>query len=519
MTRRIPNPEKRVPSKPSWGRLCLPTLVLTACLLSPARAADPDAATVAVLRSAMDAMGGEPLLSALKSLSLDLRETQYRVDDSERAEAPFWTSYQQIAETRDLAAYRYRSETTTDNPQFQFHTVTVSDGKVVASGVTFNGRLSWRAKPDTHERLELAPENVLFAAAGSDDLHSLPDVSLHGVVHHDLRFTWRGFPVDLFVNADTHLPDRVVSLRTNPYDVAQHAWGDIRWSTDYLFWKRQPDGLVYPLQWDTSRNGEPMVTDSVIGLKENPGLDGVSFDIPAETQQQFEGGGKLPLDDQPFDGDKQLSPLGKGVWQITGNWNVLVVEQADGLVVVECPQATGYSVKVLDFLARRFPGRKVKALVSTTDSTWHYAGLRTYAARDLPVYALDRNLPLLRSFLAAPHTLAPDDYARAPRKPRLHAVSGRTVIGEGDARMELYPMRGEADERMMLVYFPALRLLYGSSNDVSVRPEGKVGTFNLPEAVEAAHRLRLDVETYVGIHTTAMPWPEVEKIASGPVGH
>lgn len=493
-------------------------LVLGTVIASTALANDTDQDAQATLKSAMDAMGGESLLRSLKSLGLGIRETQYRVDDSERADAPFWSSYRKISETRDLLHGRYRSDMEVENPQFTYSVDTLSDGSIYATRGNFHGLTPWRASPETHEHLELAPERILLTAATATDLHQLPDATIHGVRHHDLRFTWRGFPVDVFVNADTHLPDRVTSLRANPYDIAQHAWGDIRWRTDFLFWKRQPDGLIYPLQWDTDRNGQAIATDSVITLTENPSLDGVSLNIPEDAQNAYAGDGHLPLDDLPFDGDKQMSSLGKDLWFIAGNWNVLVAEQPDGLVVIECPQATGYSVKVLGFLQQRFPGEKVKALVTTTDATWHYAGIRAYAARGIPVYALDLNVPLLRAFLAAPHTLAPDEYARAPRGADVRAVSDRTVIGTGDSRIELYPMRGEADERMMMAYFPGARLLYGSSNDVSNRPTGKVGTFNLPEVVQAAAARSLTVDTYVGIHTAALPWQDVVKIASGSVG-
>lgn len=199
---------------------------------------------------------------------------------------------------------------------------------------------------------------------------------------------------------------------------------------------------------------------------------------------------------------------------LAGNWNVLVAEEEDGLVVIECPQSGRYSVKVLDFLRQRFPEVKVKALVSTTDSIWHYAGLRTYIARGIPTYALDLNVPLLQTFLAAPHSLAPDEYAWAKRSPDLHAVADRTVIGKGASRMELYPIRRESDERMMMVYFAEQRLLYGSSNDVfnSVKG-GKAGTFNLSEVVSAARARHLAVTTYAGIHTAATPWEDVVNIA------
>jgi hypothetical protein len=129
----------------------------------------------------------------------------------------------------------------------------------------------------------LSPERVLLTAEQAPDLKELPDVSIHDVIHHDLRFTWMGFRVDVFVNANTRLSDRIASVRTDPYDVAQNAWGDVQWSTDFLFWKREPDGLVYPRQWNTLRNGAAILVDSVISLEANPSLEGGTFDISADA--------------------------------------------------------------------------------------------------------------------------------------------------------------------------------------------------------------------------------------------
>jgi hypothetical protein len=501
------------------GLICAETLLSFATGMAPRTVAnDRDPGAQAVLNSSMDAMGGKNLLSSLKTLQLEIHETQFRLDDSERNAFPWWASNLKVTETRDLNAERYRMEAEVEHPQFVYTQSIISDGSIIAAGRTRLGKTGWASRPETHERLQLSPERVLFTAQQATDLTELPDVPIHDVMHYDLRFTWMGFRVDVFVNKSTHLPDRIASLRTNRYDIAQNAWGDIQWSTDFLFWKREPDGLVYPRQWNTLRNGVPILIDSVISLAANPSLEDGTFDVPADARKDFADKGHLAIDEFSFDGFKQITSIGKGVWLISGNWNVLVVEQEDGLVVIECPQSGRYSAKVLDYLRQRFPGVKVKALVSTTDSTWHYAGLRTYIARGIPTYALDLNVPLLQSFLTAPHTRAPDELTFAKRSPDLRAVADRTVIGKGTSRIELCPLRGESDERMMMIYFPELQLLYGSSNDVfDTGKGGMAGTFNLSEVVSPARARHLTVTTYAGIHTPATPWQEVVNIALKPL--
>ena len=154
--------------------------------------------------------------------------------------------------------------------------------------------------------------------------------------------------------------------------------------------------------------------------------------------------------------------LAPGVVYVPGSWGVALVHQKDGVVVLEAPISAGYSIRVLDEARRRFPGVPVKAVVTTSDSWPHFGGIREYVARGIPVYLLDHNVAQIRRALESPHRFHPDALARAPRKPILRPVSGRTVIGDGPNRIELLPARGETGERMMLAFLPEPGLLYAS---------------------------------------------------------
>jgi hypothetical protein len=460
----------------------------------------------------MQAMGGRERLEALKAIELDVRETTFRVNDSERATPPYWAEARKIVETRDLVGGRYKLDETYETPQFSWTRSAISDGKMLASKLTLRNQSVWNARPALPEHLALAPERVLLTAAEAPDLHLGPDQRVHGVLHHALVFTWRGFPVTILIDADTHLPDQVLSVRTDPYDVAQTAWGDVSWRMEFLYWKREPDGLVYPHQWTTFRNGEPVAVDIAVQVKFAPVVDAATFLVPKEGMDAFESSGKLALADRTIDESKAFSEIAPNVWMIAGRWNVLVVMQPDGLLIIECPESATYTERLTEALSHRFPSVPIKAVVTTTDATWHYAGLRTFVARGTPIYALDLNAELLQRFVSAPHTLEPDTLAKTPRAMHLHAVSDRTTIGSGPTRIELYPIRGQGDERMMMAYFPALKLLYGSSNDLSSSSDAagrQRGTFNLFELAESVKVRGLQVDNFAAIHTPITPWAKV----------
>lgn len=475
-----------------------------------------------VIEASMNAMGGRSHLSGLHSLKLDLRTVAYRVDDSEQEDGAPWLNIDVATEWRDEDAGRLRMENDDASAQWVIaKMVKIDDGHALASATYRNGSWRWGAQPSLGERLALSPERILFTAAASSDLTLEADESVNGEPQDVVSFAWKGFPTRLYLDKTLHLPTRVEQRRASPLDRASVMLGDVVWRTDFLFYKPEVGGLVYPHQWNLYRDGKAYSTTVVLKLEENPAAPASGYTVPTDGNQDLQEAATFRFADLPIPTPKSgdpLQPLGENVWEIAGAWNVLVVKQSDGLVVIECPQSGAYSDRVIALLSERFDGVRIKALVSTTDSLWHIAGVRPYVARGTPIYVLDQNSARLDRFIARPHTVMPDDLSKSPRAPELRPVTDRTVIGEGPARIELYPIRGHGDARMMMVFLPELGLLYGSSNDAG--SGGAATTFNAFELVSRVDGLRLPVKDYVAIHTEKMSWASFRAIvAEKPVIH
>jgi hypothetical protein len=164
---------------------------------------------------------------------------------------------------------------------------------------------------------------------------------------------------------------------------------------------------------------------------------------------------------------------------------------------------------VLEEAARRYPGKPVKAVVTTSDAWPHVAGLREYAARGVPIYALDLNEAIVRRTLGTPHQQKPDALQEHPKKPVLRIVRAKTVIGSGPNRIELYPLRGEGSERQLMAYFPGHRLLYGSD---AFSPSSQGGYFHpqtVSEVVLAVQREHLAVDRFFMMHVKVAPYCEL----------
>jgi glyoxylase-like metal-dependent hydrolase (beta-lactamase superfamily II) len=315
-------------------------------------------------------------------------------------------------------------------------------------------------------------------------------------------------PVRVYLNADTHLPTAVEWETAYPYGIFWSVWGDVTTRIYYSFWWLQ-DGIHYPRQMDTFRNGMPDRSEAVIKIEFNSPMQADLFAISPETRNAFSERAKVTTDDTPLGSpSRPVQEPAPGIVLIPAAFNTTLVRQPDGIVVLEAPISSGYSAKVLAEAERRFPGVPVKAVLTTSDAWPHIGGVREYAARGIPIYLLDRNVPLIQRLLMAPQRDYPDALAKAARKPILREVGGKITIGTGPNRFEVVPMRGETTERQMLVYFPEHKLLYGSDAFSKLRD----GTYFIPQTVsevaDVVEREHLAVEKFFMMHMPLTTWQD-----------
>jgi hypothetical protein len=435
-----------------------------------------------VVQQAIDAMGGEARLRQIRVVKVEAIGHRYLLDQSERPEGPWIAIYEQRIELRDLERQRVRRTTDTreiQTPTWRSATAVVAD-----------------------EMLALEPERLLLTAREAADLRLLPDDRLQDVAQRRLQFTFRGQSIVLRLNAHTMLPTAIDVTTDNGTDT----WGEVTRRVLFSYWNLESNGLLYPRQQNVLWNGYPQSELSIVALTINPAIEDNTFEVSSTPQRpSFRA---LPL-------ATDVDTLADGVVQIRGLWNVAFVKQSDGVVIVEAPISSEYSEQVLDEAAKRFPGAAIKAVITTSDAWPHMAGVRAYAARGIPIYALDVNKPILDRLLAARYPAKPDRLAREPRAADFRLVSGRTVIGDGPNQLVLHPIRGENGERMMLVHFPARRLLYTS--DEVMHASRTSSDFFMPAYlvdVEAAmHRAGIaSVDTIFGMHLRATPWGTIESV-------
>jgi hypothetical protein len=477
-----------------------------------------DESAEAIVRSSATAMGGEALLRSIRTVEFYGVGERQMVEQSERPTGPYLLDHFALHEIEDLDGRRlwtdqqdqgyasngwWLQKTTPDD------TTTIVNGSIVAL-VGSNGKQQYAGSSGIsliQEQLALGPERLLLTALSARDLRSLPDVTLHGMLHRVVAFTWNGVPCRLFINASTMLPWKLSYTRAYDDYIFYSPWGDV--TTDVVFteWSLERNGLHYPREWTYRRLGLPDQQISITSLRFNVPLDPAKMTVdpsivasaPAPRRiSRLRFGGK----------SLRAVTLGPDFVQVPSSWNVEFVNQPDGVIVIEAPIGSNYAKQAFAFARSHFH-KRIKGVITTSDSFPHIAGVRQAVAEGIPIYALDLNLPILRRLIAAPHHLLPDDLARAPRPAQIIAITGKTIVGSGVSSIEILPYRTATAERQMMVYMPAARLLYTSD---LFSPDGNGGWFTpqyLSEFISTCHRYGISPNVIFGMHYPATKYDDV----------
>ena len=495
--------------------LVIPAWLVSASFISAQSSAKRQDATD-LLQNAIRAMGGETSLRGIYSVQFLATQERNALEQSEWPEGPYIAEVDQLREWRDYAGHRWKQAV---DAQFAWQKISLTTVAADGAAVRIIGD---HAVPGScqdvqagDEALELSPERILLTAMAAADTDRGPQILLHAAPQDVVVFTWRKIRVKLFLDSGTHLPSAVEWTEPYPCDMFWSVWGDVTTRVEYSLWWLAGNGIHYPLQIDIVRNGLPDRKITITDLKLNEPQSDSLFQVPAQAKSAFLAHQPATAEQRPLPVEK-AQELAPGIVFFPGSWNTTLVKQDDGIVVLEAPLSSGYSARVLDEAQRRFPGARVKAVISTSDSWPHIGGIREYVARGVPVYVLDRTLPLLRRLVAAPRTQLPDALARSPRTPRFVPVNAKTVIGSGPNRIELYPINGQTTARQMMAYFPGHQLLYASDafqkyDNQYFYPQ------TISEVRDAVARQHLNVVTFFMMHMGPTPWRELLDVHGGPI--
>jgi hypothetical protein len=484
----------------------MPMLELLVGLSLAAAAPNPHA----LVDSAIAAMQRGGALRDVRSLRLTGIQHEYLLGNAERAEGPWRTSYSTFTELRDATtgATRRAERGVSPTGVSAADRITVLSDTFVA--YQFNGRESGAGHnvyEDMIDRIDGAPDRALRLASAASSLTYAGTVKHYGLTFDVVSFPWRNGKMNLEINRETHLPDAVVIERTYPDNFRWDALGLVTMRHDYVDWNVTPSGIYWPMQTKVHLNGELLrdISLSAAALDATPPAAD-SFAISDSSRAQFVRNTTLNFSHFKFGVRGQPVELVPGVVRVPDQWAMTLIKQPDGVVIFEAHISPQYFRDVVAEVNRRWPGSRIKAVVMTSDPWAHLGGYREVVAEGIPIYVSSGSIPFLTSL------------TKGSKAPRFLGVSGKTTIGTGANRIELYPVGGPYAERMLMAYLPDHKLLYGAdlvfmNRGADGKPSGGFLVTPAEDLRSAVAREKLDVDKVFCVQNYGpFPWSDFTRV-------
>ena len=140
--------------------------------------------------------------------------------------------------------------------------------------------------------------------------------------------------------------------------------------------------------------------------------------------------------------------------------NSVVVDQKNGLIVVEAPLTEPRSDAVIAKVRQLFPGRKIAGVINTHTHFDHAGGLRTYVAEGVPVITMARNAAYYRRAWATPRTIGPDRLAKSRTAATFKTFDTKLVLPDATHPIEIHAITGSGhNDAFAMIFLPRERLL------------------------------------------------------------
>jgi glyoxylase-like metal-dependent hydrolase (beta-lactamase superfamily II) len=251
-------------------------------------------------------------------------------------------------------------------------------------------------------------------------------------------------------------------------------------------------GVRFPARIDRVVAGLPWYELTVSAVRINTAR---AFAVPPE----------VAANPSPSVSNVEVSELAPGVFLFGGGThNSVVVEQNDGLVVIEAPLNEERSLAMIAKLRERFPDRQVRRVINTHAHFDHAGGLRTYVAEGATVVTHERNAAYYETAWRQPRTLNPDRLAQVKRKPQFETFTKKLVLDDASRPIEVHAIEGSGhSDAFAMVYLPAQKILVQADAwtpaPVGAKPPATVNPLwiNLARNLE---RLKLDVQRFAPLH-------------------
>ncbi|KFE68312.1 MBL fold metallo-hydrolase [Hyalangium minutum] len=347
---------------------------------------------------------------------------------------------------------------------------------------------------------------------------------LDGSLHNLLVVSDSVHPITLYVNAKTGKLAKLSTLENEPLH------RDVPVEVFYEGWETTSSGLLFPKNVYMGVDGHLVSSETRKTVTVNGTLAASLFQLPSGTNlppynaedaargasqhvfhQVFASFG-IPLDGVDLTTSETV--LTPGVHYLRGySHNTLVVEQANGIVVLEAPLYPERSDAIINWIKAKFPNKPITHVLATHHHSDHAGGLRSYVAQGTKVVAHESLTSFYQELFRAPSTLRPDALAQKPTAPTIVPVAIGTPLRLDDASHPVvaYNLPNTHAADMLLFYLPNDKIAFASD----LFNPGQGGFGNGPKELYTAIKTTysLDVTTVTGGHGNTSSLADLQQAA------
>ena len=353
-----------------------------------------------------------------------------------------------------------------------------------------------QADSSAHILLEASDRSQFLRASGK----SIVDRKTYNMVSFADRL---GRLQTLSFDTETGMLSHVESLS------AHAQWGDVATVRSFSDYRAVNGAKLAHVA--TTRQGAATVSEYRIESVSTAAVDAARFEKPANATQNdpFTAPSAAPRELAV----ETLSPGVHFIENAAQGYNVIFVEQADGVLVLETPQSPQTGRDIVRAIKGKLPGKAIKGAVLTHHHFDHSGGLYGFIEAGVPIMTTPGNVDFVKAVGTSNRNIGQNE-GRASN-PVVNAFEGELTLGAAGNEVRLYNVGPNPHaEEVVVAYIPAIKAMFVADLFSARGDELPAANANQLAFADRLEGLNLDIEMFIPVHgrkaTPAEFWASVK---------
>lgn len=475
-------------SRASFSKAFLSATFVSCIALPSLTLVSPSAFAQQALDKAFEAVGGKRAVNNLKTLSIEASGSTWNLAEQYNPGSINVDPIKYRVKLQyDIAGDRLRADYERDRLGFLDLSADERQANTHESSQIINGKLGALTGTDNvfgagdqpmpsdrwaaaRKEQDLLNPHLLLrkAAMYPESLVLQSEQIVDGKRYQVVEIPSPGYPIKLYVDAES---GRIAKAHTVENDILLR---DVPIQIGYEDWSLRDGGLVFPKKITMHYDDELVFEEARTKVSVNERFKDSLFAFPQGVSPSFNeslaewgyknhrsaigyaASGISPGMLTPGQTNIQAQEISEGIWFVGGaSHNSVIVEQSNGIVVIEAPTHEDRSRVLIDWIGKNIPGKKVTHVIGTHHHHDHVAGIRTFVAEtDAEIVVHHSAKELYQDVLSRPSTVKIDPLYLNPKTAKISTVSDNKAFKINDAKHPVFlaAVPNQHAEDMLLPY-------------------------------------------------------------------